>query len=90
MKMPQDRTASKKSQDKSKDVSTVEMISSPNISGTKNGGTHLYELYVGLMWGKTHPQNTLIRFSTSGTWNFWWLVVGLVMVIIHLSTGVME
>ncbi len=27
------------------------------------------------MWGKTHPQNSLIWFSTSilGTWNSWWI-----------------
>ena len=32
----------------------------------QNGGTHLYnKLYIKLMYGKTHPQNSLIRFSTS-------------------------
>ena len=40
-------------------------IQSPNTSGTQNGGTHLYKLYVRLMQGKTHPQNSLIWFSTS-------------------------
>ena len=36
---------------------------------------HLYKLYIRLMQGKTHHQNSLTRFSTSilGTWNSWWL-----------------
>ena len=40
-------------------------LGSPSISGTKNGGTHLYKLYVRHMSGKTHSQNSLLWFSTS-------------------------
>jgi len=46
----------------------------------KNGGTYPYKLYVRLMKGKIHPQNSLIsRFrkpSILGTWISWWCIEG--------------
>lgn len=46
-------------QKKNRNESIDIFVKSQDISGTRNGGTHLYKLYVKLMYGKTHPKIAL-------------------------------